>query len=189
MIYNNKQKYTLSIFLIFLLRSIDLYLTYLYIPDLKGEYNPLVSLIGASWSGLIIVQFILLCLIAFVSTFYFFKPRIIVKVKNLNFPDFIYCFFFEKLKPWPQRMFSMPKTFTPHLIFNGFMFISVAILISIFAIFNNTLLILDVNWYIKFLSAYYSKFFPTVFILIVLISSQIFFMLQYRFYLNDSKLH
>ena len=47
-----KKKYLLTILFIFLLRALDLYLTYLYIPDLDNEYNPIVSIFMSVFANL-----------------------------------------------------------------------------------------------------------------------------------------
>lgn len=69
-------------------------------PNLDTEYNPIVSIWGGSWPGLISVRIVFLIIIAFIGSYYFFKPSIVVKEKKLNFPDFIYCFFYDKLGIW-----------------------------------------------------------------------------------------
>jgi hypothetical protein len=46
------------------LRFLDLYVTYRYTPDLKVEWNPLISLFGASWPGLILTQIAIVAFIA-----------------------------------------------------------------------------------------------------------------------------
>lgn len=178
-------KFILTVASISVLRVIDLLLTYLYIPDLSTEYNPVVSIFGASWLPLIGFQILLLTLISAFGAFYFFKPPIKVEDRGLNFSDFIYCYFFGELKPWPQRMFSLPKNLNQHLIFNGFIFISSAILVSLFAIFNNLMLIFRVTWYNQFLIEYYRFFFPGTFVIIALVSFFLFFGKQYSRYLQQ----
>lgn len=174
--------YLITIGTIILLRSLDLLSTYIYMPELEAEYNPVVSIFGASWRGLIATQIALIILISFIGRFYFFMPVINVTVPNLSFSDFIYVYFFGKLRSWPQRLWSIPTDHKPHLIFNGFLFVSVAIVVSIFAICNNTLLIFEVTWYYDFLLAHYSHFFPIVYGVIVVCSAFMFFSLQFLKY-------
>ena len=144
-----------------ILRSVDLILTYFYIPNLKNEYNPIVSIFGASWLGLISIQLIFI----------------------MAFTDFVYCYFYSKSKPWPQRMVSIPKNLKSHMIFNGFMFMAASFWVSFFAIISNYLLLLDIVWYRQFLSANYKVFFPGVFFIIVIVSFFLFFKKQYSKYL------
>ncbi len=182
-----KRNYWITIASLFLLRGIDLYLTWLYTPTLSNEYNPLVSLMGSSWLGLITVQVLFLTVVSAFGAYYFFKPPRIVSTKGLSFPDFIYCYFFHTLKPWPQRFFSKIRDKRAHMLFNGFMFLVVALFISLFAIVNNALLILEVEWYTEFLTTQYTLYFPLVFIVIALSSALLFFVLQYRKYTQYSE--
>lgn len=177
-----KRTYFLTIALIVLLRATDLLLTWFYTPDLDTEYNPLVSILGHSWGGLIGTQLLFLVMIALCGAYYFFKPKRNVECKGLNFPDFIYYYFFHTLKPWPQRFFSKVVDRNAHMLFNGFMFLSVAILISLFAILNNSLLLMRAEWYEQFLLHHYSYFFPSVFITIAALSAFLFFGIEYRRY-------
>ncbi len=179
-----KSNYWITILLIFLLRATDLFLTWIYTPELADEYNPIVSIFGHSWGGLIGTQLLFLVVISLFGAYYFFKPRRKVEMKELPFADFIYCFFFHELKPWPQRFFSKVKDRDAHMQFNGFMFLAVAILISLFAIVNNGLLIADINWYVEFLAEHFALFFPSVFVTIAAISAFLFFGKEYRSYLK-----
>ena len=182
------KKYIITILILFLLRGLDLLLTYWYTPNLKSEYNPLVSIFGASWFGLVGTQFLFLLVIAFFGSFYFSRPAIIVSIPKLNFSDFIYCYFFGKLKPWPQRFFSIPNNMNAHLIFNGYMFIAVAGLVSSFAIVNNFLLIVDLVWYRQLLMVYYQQIFPLVFLGVILSAFFYFFVGEYKRYLSQASL-
>lgn len=177
-----KRTYWLLLTLVVLLRATDLFLTWLYTPDLDTEYNPLVSILGHSWKGLIGTQLLFLIAIALFGAYYFFKPKRNVERPGLNFPDFIYYFFFHTQKPWPQRFFSKVVDRNAHMLFNGFMFLSVAILISLFAILNNSLLLIRSEWYEQFLLRHYSYFFPSVFITIAGLSAILFFGIEYRRY-------
>ncbi len=181
------RNYWITLLSIVLLRATDLYLTWLYTPDLSAEYNPIVSVLGHSWAGMIGTQLVFIVIIAlFAKKFFFAEPRIVTE-KGFSFPDFIYVFFFHELKPWKQRFFSKIKDRDAHLQFNGFMFCSVAILISLFAICNNALLLLEVEWYFQFLLRNYLHFFPTVFFSIAVLSFGIFFGSQYSRYCNRTK--
>ncbi len=181
---SKKKKYFFTILFIFFLRALDLLLTYLYIPDLNNEYNPIVSIFGASWLGLISIQFIVLVTIALIAYFYFEQQPVMVLEKKLNFTDFTYCYFFDKLRPWPQRMLSMPSNMKPHLIFIGFVVITVSISVSLFAILNNFLLIMNIAWYQRFLTDNYKIFFPCIFFIITFGSAFLFFIKEYSKYLH-----
>jgi len=181
------RNYMATILIIVLLRATDLYLTWLYTPDLSHEYNPVVSMLGHSWAGMIGTQIVFIVIIALFAQYFFLKPRRIVRAPGLSFVDFIYFFFFHELKPWRQRFFSKVKDKNAHLQFNGFMFCSVAILISLFAIVNNSLLLFEINWYEQFLVTHYVLYFPLVFVTIAVVSFFIFCIDQYRKYAKEFK--
>lgn len=159
-------------------------MTYLYNPDLTYEYNPLVSLFGASWAGLIGIQFFILLIVSFFACFYFKLPEVQVAEENLNFTDFVYFYFFNKKRPWPERMLSMSANIKSHMIFVGFIVTVSAILVSLFAIVNNFLIIKNEGWYLHFLAYHYRLFFPAVYFVIILTSFFVFFGRKYRRYLN-----
>lgn len=183
---SSKRKYTAAILVILLSRIADLTLTYFYIPELDSEYNPIVSVFGASWFGLIVVQSVFLIVVVLFGYLYFSYPPIVVSEPDLNFPDFMYCYFFGTLKPWPQRIFSIPRNKGPHLILNGFLFLSVSIMISLFAIGNNLLLVMGIRWYSEYLSVWYRVYFPVVFAVIAMTSFLFFCRGQYRRYTTDT---
>ena len=69
---NNKQ-YITAITYIILLRAVDLGLTFIYSPNLKYEWNPVVSVFNYSWAGMLITQIIIISLIITIMSFYFYK--------------------------------------------------------------------------------------------------------------------
>lgn len=181
------KSYLSSIAVIFVLRSTDLYITYLYTPDLSREWNPLVSLLGASWPGLILVQIIIVAFVSWLMFFYFNRTPTVIEQKGLSFHDFIYVYFFGKLRPWPDRLFSRPMQLRKHLIFNGFLFLVITTIISCFAIANNLLLIFRVDSYISFIVKYYRTFFPLCLIGVTIAALYLFFGIEYAHYKRTQK--
>jgi hypothetical protein len=184
---NRKQKahYGLTILCILLLRFLDLYITFRYTPNLKGEWNPVVSLFGASWTGLIIFQVSLVLFISVIVYYYFAREIFSIPEKDLSYPDFIYCYFFGKLVPWPKRLFTapfFPKNIARHLAFQGHLLMMLAIFISVFAIVHNLLLLTSVQWYIEFVMTHYKGYLPSVFIIATLLAFNLFFIREYLRY-------
>jgi hypothetical protein len=173
---------------ILVLRFVDLFLTFRYTPDLKGEWNPLVSRFGISWSGFIIVQLSIVLLISIFMVFYFNRKPVKIDQPGLSYNDFIYVYFFGKLRPWPNRILSFPTNFSRHLIFNGFIFMFITIFISLFAITNNLLLITHNYAYISFLINNYKLYFPSCFIVITIASVYVFFTIEYLSYRKSNKM-
>ena len=90
--------YFITVGAILFLRSLDLFITFHYTPDLKGEWNPLVSFFGMSWTGFLLIQ---LCIVAFISllmVFYFNRKPAAIDQTGLSFYDFAYVYFFGKLR-------------------------------------------------------------------------------------------
>lgn len=178
------KKFCLILLILLVLRAMDLFLTYLYIPDLQAEYNPLVALWGLSWNGFLAAQGAIFIVIAFFAYQYAFLPPVVVSEEKLKFHDFVYSYFNGHLKPWPDRIHPIPKSVRPHLIFNGFIFASAAMLVSLFAIINNTLLLLGIPAYVHFIENHYRTFIPLMFTACVLASFFLFFIWRYRAYLK-----
>jgi hypothetical protein len=167
---------------IFLLRVSDLFITFLYTPDLASEWNPLVSLFGASWPAFIAVQLLIVAFAFFLMFFYFSRTPTVTDLKDLSFNDFIYVYFFGKLRPWPQRIFSRPTDVRRHLVFNGFFFMLTITLVSMYAIINNLLLLSKVELYCHFIARHYATCFPAVFIGAAVFSVYLFFGIEYARY-------
>jgi len=176
------KQYSCSVMAIILLRSLDLYITYLYTPDLRSEWNPLVSMFGLSWLGFVFTQLLIVAFVSLLMFFYFNRKPTETVQKNLSFNDFIYVYFFGTLRPWPKRIFTMPTNVKRHLVFNGFLFMLITIIISCLAIVNNLLLMARVTFYENFIGHHYSTFFPVSFVIITLFSTYLFFGSEYRNY-------
>jgi hypothetical protein len=169
------------------LRSLDLVLTYRYTPDLRHEWNPLVSLFGVSWPGFILTQLLIVVFVSAMMFFYFSRESTASFQNGLSFYDFSYVYFFGKLRPWPDRIFSFPINLKRHLVFNGFLFMLITILISGFAIVHNLLLIHGADSYIRFVSKHYGVYFPLCFITVAVFTLFLFFGIEYLNYRRAQK--
>ena len=179
--------YISSVCAILFLRFLDLFITFKYTPDLAGEWNPLVSLLGMSWAGFLVIQ---LCIVVFISllmVFYFKRKPVSIAQTGLSYYDFVYVYFFGKLRPWPQRILSFPTNFGRHLVFNGFVFMFIAIGVSIFAIAHNIMLILHCEGYMAFVASHSNLYFPACFAGITIASVYAFFTIEYLSYIKSKK--
>ena len=174
--------------IILCLRFLDLFITFQYTPDLQFEWNPMISFFGMSWIGFLVTQFIIVIFVSIFMFFYFNRKPITIFQTGLSYYNFIYVYFFGKLRPWPNRIFSFPTNYSRHLIFNGFIFMFITILISLLAITNNILLILHNHAYVNFVANHYSIYFPSCFIFITIASVYIFFTIEYLSYLKQKKI-
>jgi hypothetical protein len=174
--------YFRAVLAVVVLRAADLYITFVYTPDLTSEWNPLVSFFGFTWYGFVVTQICICTIIATMMFFYFDRTPPEINLDGLSLNDFSYVYFFGKLHPWPKRLFTLPRHPRRHLALNGYIFMIATIGISIFAIINNILLILENATYTAFVQEYYSSFFPLTFALIVIVAFYAFFLKEFEYY-------
>ncbi len=175
-------KFVIVIVAVILLRIADLTITYLYTPTLSNELNPLVSLGNLSWYGLLVSQIILSLIIALCWAFYNWGKIWAVEKNNLKYSDYIYYYFFDKIDPWVKRFFRFPKHVYPHVRLLTFVITMTSLIISVFAIINNLLLIIEFSTYEQFLISSASMFFPSVLLFAIFASANLFFILEYKQY-------
>lgn len=176
------RSYIAAIIIIVILRSIDLYVTYQYTPDLINEWNPLVSFFGISWSTYILSQIMLVALIALLMFFYFNRKPLKMVEKDLSYNGFVYAYFFGKSRPWKERLlwaFEKPAYLARHLVFSGFLAMMATIFISGFAIANNLLLMAQIESYVRFVARYYAIYFPVSFFAVTFLSMHVFFFIEF----------
>jgi hypothetical protein len=164
------------------LRALDLTITYAYTPDLSGEWNPVVSFLGGSWTGLIAAQLAILGLVAVSAYFYFARPPLAPMPPKLSFRDFTYVYFFGTLHGWPKRLYALPRNWRQILASHGFVLTVAALLVSAFAIVHNALLVWRWRPYETFVLARHGLYFPSVFVLAALAPYVYFFAREYRRY-------
>jgi hypothetical protein len=181
------KSYGCAVGAILTLRFLDLYVTYRYTPDLRVEWNPLVSFFGVSWSGFILMQVLVTAFVSAMMFFYFSREPTVITQHNLSFNDFVYVYFFGKFRPWPRRIFSWPKNLKRHLVFMGFLFMLITLFISSFAIVHNLMLIVRIDSYVKFVAKYYGVYFPACFLIITVLSVTLFFAIEYLNYHRTQK--
>lgn len=186
---NKTLTYNLVILLLFVLRITDLTITYIYTPDLNHEFNPMVSFFGASWSTFLLFQFLLFCMIATFIYFFFFHERFLVDIKGLPFSDFIYYYFHGEIKPFHKRFTIFPRYYRRHLAFNGFVLMILSIATSIYAIIHNTMLINEVEWYIRLIHYHYRQVFSLLLLSGIIISVYSFFLMEYNRYRYGKQLY
>lgn len=182
---NNKQ-YITAITYIFLLRILDLGLTFIYTPNLKYEWNPIVSVFNYSWVGMLISQVLVISLIVAVMSFYFFKKPLINLPNDLSFSEYIY-YYFHNEKRTKKRKYLKPtrQTINRVLAYNGFILMTMAISISYLAIINNLMVIYTVKSYSIFIGQYGNSFYLSFLIIMAILSFILFFVMEYKSYKNN----
>ncbi|MCK4904455.1 MAG: hypothetical protein KAS35_07160, partial [Candidatus Marinimicrobia bacterium] len=68
-------------------------MTFIYTPNLRYEWNPVVSVFNYSWMGMLITQILIIGFILAVMSFYFFKKPLINLPNDLSFNEYIYYYF------------------------------------------------------------------------------------------------
>lgn len=179
---NNKQ-YITAVTYIFLLRFLDLGLTFIYTPDLRYEWNPVVSVFNYSWIGMLVTQILIVSFILAIMSFYFFKKPIINLPNDLSFKNYIY-YYFHNEKKTNKRQYLKPtrQTLDRVLAYNGFILMTLAISVSYLAIINNIMVIRKVRAYSNFIMQYGNVFYISVIVVMAILSFILFFTIEYRSY-------
>jgi len=177
----------LNLFVI-LTRLVDMYFTYKYTPDLSNEKNPLVTIFGLRWKGIITIHIIGFIIIAYLSSLYFFaKKDILPRDKGLTFKEFrsyLYTGNYGVKHNWIFSLFSSRKK-ENNLYTLGWI-IPVSLSIVGIIIFIMHLLLMYSSTYRNI----HKYFIPIIYILIflsVLYSYNLFARIQYTKYLKIIK--
>ncbi|MCJ7801675.1 MAG: hypothetical protein MUP82_04880 [Candidatus Marinimicrobia bacterium] len=179
---NNKQ-YITAIAYIILLRLLDLGLTFIHTPRLQYEWNPIVSVFGYSWMGMLITQILVVSLIVAVMSFYFFKKPLTNLPNDLSFIDYVYYYFHNQKRSTGKKWLKYNRiTINRILAYNGFILLTMAISISYLAIINNLMIIYAVKSYSSFIVQYGSFFYISVLVFMAISSFVLFFVLEYKSY-------
>lgn len=177
-----KRNFIAALSLFILLRFLDLYTTYIYTPELLYEWNPVVTVLGFSWFGMILTQTLLITFIATLSYFYFARQTLIRFPAHLSYNDFVHYYFYDKIEPLSKRLFTFPRNIGRLLAFNGFVLLFLGIIISIFAIINNLLIMTGNMHYSDFIINYGNYFYPFFIITIAVLSFYYYFFIEFRMY-------
>lgn len=93
-------------------RAFDAYCTFLHTPDLTKEANPLVSVLGFSWTPLLLVISVLTIYVIYVYYLYSFKEYdFFPKEKGYSFADFSTYVYFGKKQHWTSLFYKLPTDF------------------------------------------------------------------------------
>ena len=91
-------------------RSYDAYCTYLLTPDLSKEANPLVSVLGLTWTPLLIVIGSLCLYVIYAYYISVFKPiNLLPSQKGMNFREVSTYVYLGKVDSWLSMFYKYPK--------------------------------------------------------------------------------
>lgn len=107
---NKTSKFTLMATWILFSRSYDAYCTYQLTPDLSKEANPLVSILGMTWSPLLITIGLLSVYVIYAYYISIFKPKdLLPKEKGYTFSEFIAFTYLGYKDSWTAIFYKFPK--------------------------------------------------------------------------------
>ena len=106
---NKMKKFLILSVLLLIGRIFDVFTTYKYIPDLKGETNPLVSILGFGWTVTLIIQvFVLVLLIYCIYIYSFKKVKTLPIERDVSLKEFISIFNFNNPNDFTKIFYKIP---------------------------------------------------------------------------------
>lgn len=134
-----KIKFILLTFLLLFARGCDFYSTSLwYFDNPSHEANPLSSILGFGWNGLVISNLIIVGFIIYAFYFYSFKYSIHVpKTEIKNLTDFVSEYYFNEKGKFYKVFYRMPMNKEIMIGHTGYVLIRVVIIGSFLAAIHN----------------------------------------------------
>jgi hypothetical protein len=129
---NKKVKFTITTAWILLSRSYDAYCTHQLTPDLSKEANPLVSILGLTWTPLLLILGLLTIYAIYAYYISVFKPKNLSPAeKGYTFSQFAAFIYLGYKQKWTAVFYRVPNnlnrfnhymghTLTQCLVFVGF---------------------------------------------------------------------
>ncbi len=134
-----KIRFVLLTMLLLFARGCDFYSTRLwYVDSPQDETNPLASLLGFGWSGLLIVNISIVGLIIYAYYYYSFKyTRKRLPGKPERMTEFISELYFNEKGKFYRVFYQMPKDKRVLLGHSGYILLRVLIIASLLATLHN----------------------------------------------------
>lgn len=147
-----KAKFFLLTFLLLFARGCDFYSTSLWFFDNPtGETNPLVSIFGFGWLGLVVVNVVIVGLIIYALYYYYFKYTMgKVATASSKLTDFVSELYFYERGKFYQVFFKAPKNRKVLVAHTGYVLTRVVIFGSFLATIHNLCQFYDVGAYDTF---------------------------------------
>ena len=148
-----KKFISLTILLI-LTRFADAQTTYLYTSNLTKEANPLVSIFGLHWTGLLFAEIIGLMILIYALWVYCFKTVQVPKLdKKISLKKFVSLFYFGDTNSFYKLFYKLPTNRNSLLYSIGYILTYSLIAVSVVITYSTTLLLTNKK-YQDFYSAY-----------------------------------
>lgn len=105
-----KSKFIITTVWILFSRSYDAYCTNQLTPDLSKESNPLVSVLGMTWTPLLITIGLLTIYLIYAYYISVFKPKdLLPKEQGYTFSEFISFNYLGRKEKWTSLIYKFPK--------------------------------------------------------------------------------
>ncbi len=147
-----KTKFFLLTFLLLFARGCDFYSTSLWFFDNpSGETNPLASIFGFGWTGLIVANSIIVGLILYCFYYYTFKYSTSkAPTKSTTLTEFISELYFNEKGKFYQVFYKIPNDKKILIGHNGYVLTRVVIITSFLATFHNLCQFYNLSFYNTF---------------------------------------
>ena len=175
-------KFIAALAAIILLRSLDLFLTFLYTPTLAGEWNPVVARFNGAWTGMILVQVVIIAVISVPMYCYFTFTKTRIDEPGLGYSQFVHFYFFQTKPQGLKGLSVKPRNPRGLLIFNGFVLMWAVAGVSLFAIVHNLLLLRGFHPYERFVIAHTTPYIITAYLVIAAVPVYAFFLREFAAY-------
>jgi hypothetical protein len=141
------KKFLFLTILLIVARLSDIITTYIYIPNLDKELNPIVSIFGKGWTTMLIVQVVLISGFIYSLWVYCTKKLTLPKVdSSLTLKEFISLFNFNDTKSFNKIFYKIPKNKTAFISTIGYCGTISLIILSFLVAISTTFLILSPDY-------------------------------------------
>jgi hypothetical protein len=118
---NKRQMFALLTVLFLISRVADAAATYMVTPDLRHETNPVVSVLGAGWNGILVAQVILSALVIGLIYWDLFLSRLPYPAEHgLEFPEFAQTYYFGRKRILLDFLWRPPSGWRLNLKLAGY---------------------------------------------------------------------
>lgn len=145
-------KFFTLIFLLLFARGCDFYSTSLWFFDNPShEINPLTSILGFGWTGLVLTNIIIVGLIIYCFYFYTYKYSIEkIETNPIKLTDYISERYFNERGRFYQVFYKTPKNKKVFIAHSGYILVRVMIIASFLATIHNLCQYYNVGIYNSF---------------------------------------
>ena len=141
---SKKSKFLTLAILVAVGRFYDVFTTSLYIPDLKGESNIVVSWFGGGWTIVLILQTLLTAAIIYGLYYYFYKFQTVRPTEsNLTLKQYVSFFHFNDKNSFWKIFYKTPKNKSGLIAASGYVGSMTLIFISYIVGTSTTFLIIS----------------------------------------------